>query len=128
MKLTRTIEHDQMGSGHGLRRRLLLAVAAMVTVQAATTAFSQEEMPPSPSTQQSTAPVDDMKLRVLQIPQGAFVEVRLIRARLLQGQLGDVVDEGFMLRTISHNRLVNRQVGFEELQSVRPLDNPKTRD
>ena len=129
MNLTRNISIYQPGSGHMVARRLLvLALAAMVTVQTATTAFSQEEVPPGPPPQQNTAPSDPMKSRVLQIPHGSFVEVRLISGQKVQGRLGDILDVGFTLRTVSNNRVVDLQVRFEELRSVRPVGNPKTRD
>jgi len=110
------------------QRLFVLALVAMVAVQTAATAFSQEEVPPSPPPQQSTAPSDPMKSQVLQIPRGSFVEVRLMSGEKFQGRLGDVRDEGFMLRTVSNNRLVDFQVRFEVLRSVRPVSNPKTRD
>jgi hypothetical protein len=129
MKLTRNMRICQADSGHMLARRLfVLALVALVAVQTATIAFSQEEVPPSPSTQQSSAPSDPMKSQVLQIPHGSFVEVRLISGEKLRGRLGDILDEGFMLRTVSNNRLVDLQVRFEELRSVRPVSNPQTPD
>lgn len=129
MKLTRNIRIHKMGAGHMFPRRLLvLALVAMVAVQTAATAFSQEEVPPSPPPQQSTAPSDPQKSQVLQIPRGSFVEVRLISGEKLRGRLGDTLDVGFMLRTVSKNRLVDVQVRFEELRSVRPVSNAKTQD
>ena len=129
MRLTRNIRLDQTGSGLRLLRRLLvLALAAMVTAQTATTAFCQEEVTPSSSTQESSVPSDPMKSEVLQIRRGSFIEVRLITGEKLRGRLGDVLDAGFMLRTVSHNRLTDFQVRFEELRSVRPVSNPTTSD
>ena len=129
MKLTRNIRHDQTSSGQRFWRRLVvLALVAMVTAQTATTAFSQEEITTTPSTQESSAPSDPMKSVVLQIRRGTFVEVRLITGEKLRGRLGDVLDAGFMLRTVSHNRLTDFQVRFEELRSVRPVSNPTTSD
>lgn len=117
------------GSGPRLSRRLLvLALAALVTSQTATTVFSQEEVPPGASAQESNGPNDPMKSEVLQIRRGSFVEVRLIGGEQLRGRLGDILDVGFMIRTVSNNRVVDLQVRFEELSSVRPVSNPKTRD
>jgi hypothetical protein len=100
----------------------------MLTLLTASTAFSQEGVPPSSSAQQGTAPGDDMKSKVLDIPPGAFVEVRLISGVMLQGQLGDVVDEGFVLRTVRNNRVANLLMRFGELRSVRAISNPYPRN
>lgn len=128
MKLTRTVRNGSAGSANRLARRLLLlALMAMLTIQSATTAFSQEEVPPSSSAEQSTTPEDANKSRVLQIPEGTFVEVELTDGGIIRGRLGELREGGFLLRTVSHNRLIKRLVRFEEVQSIRPLDNTKTR-
>jgi hypothetical protein len=128
MKLTRNIPQGQRGSEHRLPRLLLLALVAMATAQTATTAFSQEEVDPSPPAPQRTVPVNDMKSRVLQIPQGAFVEAQLVSARVLEGQLGDVVDQGFVLRTVRNGSLGSLLVLYEDLRSIRPIPNPYPRN
>jgi hypothetical protein len=116
-----------MGSGCGLPKKLLLlALVSMVMAQSATTAFSQEEVPLSSSDQQSPAPGDAAKSRVLQIPEGRFVEVELADGGIMRGKLGELREGGFILRTVSHNRLIKRLVRFEEVKSIRPLDNLKT--
>lgn len=45
----------------------------------------------------------------------------------MRGRLGELREGGFMLRTVSHNRLIKRLVQFEEVESIRPVDNLETR-
>jgi hypothetical protein len=126
--MTRNILQCQRGRGHTLVRRfLVLALVAIVTAQTAITAFAQEEAPPTPPAQQTSAPSDSRRSMVLQIRRGSFVEVRLMSGEQLRGRLGDILDEGFMIRTVSNNRLTDLQVRFADLSSVAPVSNPQTR-
>ena len=64
---------------------------------------------------------------MLQIPEETFVEVELTDGGIMRGRLGELREGGFLLRTVSHNRLIKRLVRFEEVQTIRPLDDLKTR-
>ena len=108
------------------KQLLLLALIAMVIAQSTTTAFSQEEVTSISSDQQTAAPGDAAKSRVLQIREGTFVEVELADGGIMRGKLGELREGGFLLRTVSHNRLIKRLVKFEEVKSIRPLDNLRT--
>lgn len=128
MKLTRITRIYRTISGLRLPQRLLVsALVAMFAAQTATTAFSQEEVCPSPSSQESTPASDPIKSVVLQIPEGTFVEVQLTDGGMMRGRLSELLEGGFILRTVSHNRLIKRLVRFEEVKSMRPVDNLATR-
>jgi hypothetical protein len=111
-----------------LPRLLAVSLVMMVATQTVTTTFSQEQDAPPPPARQRTNVRETMKSRVLQIRAGSFVEIQLTSHEKLRGRLGDVLEGGFVLRTISNNKLTELHVQFEELRSVRPLSDPQSRD
>ncbi len=93
---------------------------------AAAIALAQREPTVAPA-QEDQAAGDVAKSRVLQIPKGSYVEVHMTDGRTIEGLLGDVVTQGFMLQTVRNNRLTNRMVRFEEMESVTPPAGPQSR-
>jgi hypothetical protein len=126
MKATTKFRFSNAGR-KSLYRLLASSLVLMVVLQTATAAFSDGQEASPTSTQQSTAANDAAKSRVLQIRRGSFVEVRLISREKLRGRLGELSDESFVLRTVSHNKLMDLQVRYEDLRSVRPVGDPQTR-
>jgi hypothetical protein len=102
----------------GVLALILFIVAAGQTAEIA---FAQGQRPSVASAQEDEGSSDVLKTRVLQLPKGSYVEVRLTGGRKIEGRLGDVVAEGFMLQAVSKNRLTDRLVRFEEMQTVTPL-------
>ena len=86
---------------------------------AAAIALAQEQPTVAPP-QEDQAAGDVVKSRVLQIPKGSYVEVHMTDGRTIEGLLGDVLTQGFTLQTVRNNRLTNRMVRFEEMESVTP--------
>ena len=66
-----------------LQRLLVPCVVMMVAAQAAAS--------------------DAVKSQVLRIRPGSFAEIRLAGREKLEGQVGDLCDDGFVLRTVSDN-------------------------
>ena len=109
------------------RRRWHFAVILALTLFAvagrtAATAYAQEE--PTAVREDDS---DRAKSRVLGIPKGSYVEVQMADGREIEGLLGDVVADGFMLQTVRKNRLTNRKIRFEEMQSVTPQGRQSSR-
>ncbi|MGE5326489.1 MAG: hypothetical protein ACM3NO_05585 [Deltaproteobacteria bacterium] len=102
------------------RRRLFFAVILVMSLfaaaQSSATACAQEE----PTIAREDDAGDQAKTRVLEIPKGSYVEVHMANGREIEGLLGEVQSDGFMLQTVRKNRLTNRLVRFEEMQSVAP--------
>ena len=63
-----------------------------------------------------------LKERVIQIPAGSQVEVRLLNKERFRGRLGDVSDEGFTVQIAQGNRIDTRKVAFGEVKSVKVID------
>jgi hypothetical protein len=80
----------------------------------------REPQAPDPETMQSPES-EAAKTRVLQLPTGSFLEVRLIDGQKFRGRLGDLEEDEFMLKTVSRNRLTEQKIAFCELRSIRRL-------
>lgn len=59
--------------------------------------------------------------RLLALPEGSFIEVRLLDKSKLHGRLDKVEDSGFLITTptANHLDLVQRRIAFVELKSVK---------
>lgn len=126
MNQAESFEVDRGVSRNKLRRLfLLLGLAALFNFHGVTAAFCQEEV--TPTTSEKPAPYDLAVSQVLQIPLGSFVEVQLTDGGTMRGKLGELLGEGFLLRTVTHHHLIKREVRYAEVQSIRPLDSPKTK-
>jgi hypothetical protein len=66
-----------------------------------------------------------VKERILEIPPGTMVEVRLLNKQKLRGRLGEVTDEGFSLQTAQGNRIDTKKVAFSDLKSVKKAEGNK---
>jgi hypothetical protein len=113
--------------GFWFRKSVALPLIIALAGAIAGTASPQDQPPPASSAQQEEATGDVQKTRVLQLPKGSYVEVLLNDGQTVEGRLGDVVGEGFMLQTVSNNRLADRLVRFEEMQSVASPGGPEPR-
>ncbi len=105
----------------------VLAFGVLVALSGPTAAIALAQEQPAVAPQEDQAAGDLAKTRVLQIPKGSYVEVHLTDGRTIEGLLGDVVTQGFMLQTVRKNRLTNRLVRFEEMESVTPPAGPQAR-
>lgn len=94
---------------------LILTLSLFAAGRPAAIAYAQEE--PTVAREDEG---DQTKSRVLEIPRGSYVVVHLANGREVEGLLGDVVADGFMLQTVQKNRLTTSRVRFEEMQSVSP--------
>ena len=65
------------------------------------------------------------KERILEIPPGTMIEVRLLSKEKLRGRLGEVSDEGFALQTAKGNKIETRKIAFEDLKSLSKVEGAK---
>ena len=63
-----------------------------------------------------------LKERILEIPPGAMVEVRLLNKQKIRGRLGEITDEGFSLQTAQGNKIETQKLTFSELKSVKKVE------
>lgn len=66
-----------------------------------------------------------LKERILEIPPGTMIEVRLLNKQKLRGRLGEITDEGFSLQTAQGNKIETRKLTFDDLKSVKKVEGSK---
>lgn len=76
--------------------------------------------------QTENAAAQTLKERLLEIPPGTLVEVRLMNREKLKGRLGEASDEGFTLQTAKRNKIETRKIAFDELKSIKTLEGKGT--
>jgi hypothetical protein len=122
MPLMRKPQNRRTSSGGCCFSRFLsLSLLAVVGCLAVRTVFARGPEPNRASAREQEAAADVRKSRVLRLATGTYVEVRLTDGQKIEGRLGDLVEDGFMLQTVNENKLTERLVRFEELQSVKPV-------
>jgi hypothetical protein len=74
---------------------------------------------PLPSAQSPRPQTTTVKDKVVLIPQGAVIEVRLTNQEKLRGRIGAVSDAGFDLQYVQNNQTVSRTFSSDEVKSVK---------
>jgi hypothetical protein len=62
--------------------------------------------------------VGKLKQKVLNVPEGSVVQVHTRGKENLRGRVGPVSDEGFTLKTVMGDKVVDRQLRFDETKSI----------
>lgn len=57
--------------------------------------------------------------KLLEIRPGSRVNVRLKNKERLRGQLGEVSNDGFVLKYAQGNEIKERKIGFDEVKSIK---------
>jgi hypothetical protein len=65
------------------------------------------------------------KERILEIPPGTMIEVRLLSKEKLRGRLGEITDEGFAVQTAKGNKIETRKIAFEDVKSLAKVEGRK---
>lgn len=66
-----------------------------------------------------------MKERLLGVPPGTMIEVRLRNKQKIRGRLGEINDEGFTLTTLQEQKVVKEKIAFTELKSFKKVEGGK---
>lgn len=66
-----------------------------------------------------------MKERLLAVPPGTMIEVRLHNKQKIRGRLGEISDEGFSLTTLEGQKVVKEKIAFTELKSFKKVEGGK---
>ena len=76
---------------------------------------------PQETTQKAT-----VQERIMEIPPGTMVEVRLMNKHTLRGRLGEVTNEGFSLQTAQGNKVETQKIAFTEVKSLKKVEGETT--
>lgn len=68
------------------------------------------------------APRLNIRERVLSLPAGSVVEVKLEDTRKLKGRLGSIDDNGFELQFLQGNQVTTERVPFDGVRSVKGVE------
>ena len=101
-----------MGVGRGSLRQLLSILLVVILCATSTYAAKPSASIPAQVAQKPT-------LKVLEIPPGSRVQVRLKNKEKLRGRLGEVSNEGFVLQYARGNQIEERIIGFDEVKSIK---------
>ena len=103
-----------MGVGRGSLRQLLSIL--LVVILCATSTYAAK---PSASIPAQVAQKPTLQEKVLDIPPGSRLQVRLKNNEKLRGWLGEVSNEGFVLQYARGNQIEKRIIGFDEVKSIK---------
>lgn len=68
-----------------------------------------------PSTKRELA----LKKKLLEIPAGSLVEVKLKTKEKLRGRLGDLSNDGFQMKVLNNSTIEDRRLTFDDVAAVR---------
>ena len=68
---------------------------------------------------QETTKKATVQERIMEIPPGTMIEVRLMNKQKLRGRLGEVTNEGFSLQTAQGNKVETQKIAFTEVKSLK---------
>lgn len=66
-----------------------------------------------------------LKEKILEVPTGTLIEVRLLNKQKIRGRLGEVTDEAFSLATVQDDKIVSQKVAFNDLRSFKTVGDGK---
>ena len=67
-----------------------------------------------------------LKERILEVPPGTMIEVRLLNKERIRGRLGDLTNEGFGLTTAQGEKIETVQVSFTDVKSFKRVEGATT--
>jgi hypothetical protein len=66
-----------------------------------------------------------LKQRMLEVPPGTMIEVRLLNKQKIRGRLGELTDEGFSLTTAQGEKISTQKIAFTEVKSFKKVEGGK---
>jgi len=75
---------------------------------------------------QETTKKPTVQERIMEIPPGTMVEVRLMDKHKVRGRLGEVTNEGFSLQTAQGNKVETQKIAFTEVKSLKKVEGDTT--
>ena len=76
--------------------------------------------------QEQTQAKPTIKERILEVPPGTMIEVRLAHKQRIRGRLGELTDQGFSLQTAQENKIETMQIAFSEVKSFKKVEGNKS--
>jgi hypothetical protein len=75
---------------------------------------------------QGTTKKPTVQERILEIPPGTMIEVRLVDKHKIRGRLGEVTNAGFSLQTAQGNKVETQKIAFTDVKSFKKSEREDT--
>jgi len=75
---------------------------------------------------QETTKKATVQERIMEIPPGTMIEVRLMDKNKVRGRLGEVTNEGFSLQTAQGNKVETQKIAFTDVKSFKKAKGGET--
>lgn len=108
-----------------MRDMICLVLATMIFGQSVLEARVSASAAPRAGEEQ-TQPKPTLKERLLEVPPGTMIEVRLLNKKKVRGRLGELTDQGFSLQIAQGNKIETQQVAFTDVKSVKRVEGKGT--
>ncbi|HET7842094.1 MAG TPA: hypothetical protein VFM21_10835 [Terriglobia bacterium] len=66
-----------------------------------------------------------LKERIIEVPPGTMIEVKLLNKQKIRGRLGELTDEGFSLTTAQGEKITTQKIAFTEVKSFKKVEGGK---
>ena len=115
---------NSLFGGSSMRNIICLVLATMLfaTTTLEAKAGAAGAVPPG---QAGTERKLTLKERILEVPPGTTIEVRLLNKQKIRGRLGDLTNEGFSLTTAQGEKIETQKVSFTDLKSFKKVEGGK---
>jgi hypothetical protein len=100
-------------------RQVLSAILVYLLVLLTILAPAAEARASSAQTPNGAAQKPTFKEQILEIPAGSVVQVKLKPKGELRGHLGNVTDEGFVVKVAHGNTIEEKKLTFDQVKSIR---------
>jgi hypothetical protein len=100
-----------------MRSVLSIMLVGILLLQAGPEARAQ--VLPERAPQEQASAKSSLKQRVLEIPPLSMVEIRLNNKERLRGRLGQVTDEGFVVKIAQKDKTEDRTLAFGDVKSIK---------
>jgi hypothetical protein len=106
-------------------RGIICCVLATVLIATTTLDARVNTLLAVPLGQAATEQKPTLKERLLEVPPGTMIEVRLRDKQKIRGRLGEIDDEGFNLTAVQGEKVVKQKIAYTELKSFKKVEGAK---
>ena len=108
-------------------RNLISLILTTAILWATTLEARTNTSPEGPSGKAPAGQSTKIKEKLLNVPPGTLIEVRLLNNQKVRGKLGQMNDEGFTLTAVEQGKIVIQKIAFNELKSFKRVTSATTK-
>lgn len=108
--------------------RNLISLILATTILWATTLEARQGTPSAdPSGKAAAGQSTKLKEKLLDVPPGTMIEVRLRNNQKVRGKLDQMNDEGFTMTAVEQGKIVTQRIPFNEVKSFKRVTSATTK-